>query len=166
MEEEFQGNTNELYIANDGTKWRMLPQVNLLVRRRQCDLFRHLLGVRGQARNAESPIEALKLFFTDEMLEEYVAYTNNYIASIRNKFSRPRGAADTNLIELMACLCLLFLGGVLKVSHTRLKELWNTDCTGVKYFRLTMSLNRFKFILKCLRFDDIRTKAQIKVSDN
>lgn len=62
LQDEFQGNTNELYTANDGTRWRMTPQETHRRRRRRCDLLRHLPGVRGEARNARSPIEALSLF--------------------------------------------------------------------------------------------------------
>lgn len=109
--ENFIGNSNDLYIAQDGTQWRIAPQENLRARRRRCDLLRHLPGVRGEARNANSPIEALQLFFNDEMLESFVASTNIYIASIRHKYSRPRDACDTNLVELKACLGLLFLAG-------------------------------------------------------
>lgn len=106
--EVFDGNHNDLYTAKDGTRWRVAPQPNLRARRRRCDLLRHLPGVKGEAKNARSPIEALQLFFDDEMLESFVVSTNIYIQSIRHKYSRPRDACDTNLVELKACLGLLF----------------------------------------------------------
>ncbi len=98
------------------------------------------------------------------MLESFVVSANIYIQSIRHKYSRPRDACDTNLVELKACLGLLFLGGVMKVSHTCLEDLWDPDGTGLEYFRLT-GINRFKFILQSLRFDDIRTREDRKVTD-
>lgn len=163
--EELEGNTNDLYKAKNGTCWRMAPQQNLRARRRRCDLLRYLPGVKGEAKNARTPIEALQLFFDNEMLESFVVSTNIYIQSIRHKYSRPRDASDTNVVELKACLGLLFLGGLMKVSHTCLEDLWNPDGTGIEYFRLTMGINRFKFLLQCLRFDDIRTRANRKLTD-
>lgn len=42
---------------------------------------------------------------------------------------------------------------------------WQTDGTGVEFFRLTMGLNRFQFLLRCLIFDDITDREIRKETD-
>ncbi|KAG8288326.1 hypothetical protein J6590_018846 [Homalodisca vitripennis] len=73
-------NSNELYIAKNGTMWR-----HTQTRARRCDLLRHLPGVKNEAKNADSPLKALKLFFPDEILEEIVQFTNIYIETKRDR---------------------------------------------------------------------------------
>ncbi|KAJ8964144.1 hypothetical protein NQ314_005096 [Rhamnusium bicolor] len=74
---------------------------------------------------------------------------------------------QSNLIySILTNLKLLYLGGVLRSSHLRVSDLWETDGTGVEAFRLTMSLKRFKFLLRCLRFDDIRDRTEREALDN
>uniref|UniRef100_A0A1B6KLI6 PiggyBac transposable element-derived protein domain-containing protein n=1 Tax=Graphocephala atropunctata TaxID=36148 RepID=A0A1B6KLI6_9HEMI len=160
-----EGNTNNLYVANDGTRWRMNPEPRGRRRQRRCDLIRRLPGVLDAAKHANTPLKAFELFFPDEVLQEFVACTNTYIQTIQGNYNRERDAAPTTLPELKACLGLLFLAGVKKMSHTDLIDLWKTDGTGVEYFRLTMGLNRFRFLLRSLRFDDLRTRADRKVTD-
>lgn len=65
-------NSNELYIAKDGTTWRHTPKRSGPTRARRCDLLRHLPGVINEGRNADSPLKALELFFPNAMLEEIV----------------------------------------------------------------------------------------------
>lgn len=158
-------NSNELYIAKDGTTWRHTPKRSGPTRARRCDLLRHLPGVIDEGRNADSPLKALELFFPNAMLEEIVQCTNMYIESIRANYARSRDAADITLVELKAVLGLLFLGGVMKMSHTDLLDLWKTDGTGVEFFRLTMGINRFRFIIRYLKFDNYRTRDERKVTD-
>lgn len=45
-----------------------------------------------------------------------------------------------------------------KSGRANLDDLWVADGTGVEYIRASMSLNRFRFILRCMRFDDVRTR--------
>lgn len=156
----------DLYVGKDGTQWSHRPLIqNRRIRRPQHNIVKHLPGVKGEAKNAKRPIDCLQLFFTDDILEEIVCCTNIYIATIRSKYSRERDAADTTITEIKACLGLLFLSGVLRTSHTNLLDLWAADGTGVEYFRLSMGINRFRFLLTCLRFDDIRNRAHRKETD-
>lgn len=41
-----------------------------------------------------------------------------------------------------------------------------TDGTGVEFFGVCMSLKRFKFLLRALRFDDLNTRNETKLLDN
>lgn len=44
-------------------------------------------------------------------------------------------------------------------------ELWEQGGLGVNVCRLTMNIKRFKFLLRCLRFDDYRDRALRKEID-
>jgi hypothetical protein len=49
--------------------------------------------------------------------------------------------------------------GVFKSSRQNLGDLWVNDETGMEIFRSTMSLQRFRFLLQCLHFDERTTRA-------
>ncbi|KAJ8897191.1 hypothetical protein PR048_002537 [Dryococelus australis] len=51
-----------------------------------------------------------------------------------------------------------------KTRHARqiLDELWCSDGDGVERFLLVMSLKRFKFLLRCIRFDDKKISEEIR----
>ena len=71
-------------------------------------------------------------------------------------------------IKLKLCLvCYIwYLAGIYTANRLNLDALWQTDGTGIKIFRFTMSLQRFRFLLCCLRFDNIiNTRQERKVFD-
>lgn len=53
----------------------------------------------------------------------------------------------------------------MKSSHQNLSDLWARDGTGVDFFRSTMCLTRFQFILRALRLDDITTRNERRSVD-
>ena len=65
--------------------------------------------------------------------------------------------------ELNAFLGLLILFGTKKLSHTRLRDIWNTK-VDVPHVHAVMSEKRFKQILRCLRFDDPDTRERRKLT--
>lgn len=137
----------------------MTPQPQTHARRRPCDILRLVSGVRNSATHAGTPIKTLQLFFTDNLLEEIVVCTNKYIQALSQTYNRARDAMEVTLAELKAALGLLFLGGVMKVSHINLEDLWIADGTVIEYFLLKMGINKFRFIL---RFDDMTARNQQK----
>ncbi|XP_069692711.1 piggyBac transposable element-derived protein 4-like [Periplaneta americana] len=100
------------------------------------------------------------------MIENISDCTNRYITKIQPNFSRERNATKTDPTEIKALIGLLFLGGVLRSSHLNCKDLFSTDGTGVERFPATMSMYRFLFLLRCLRFDNIETRDDRKLLDN
>ncbi|KAB0805400.1 hypothetical protein PPYR_02396 [Photinus pyralis] len=87
------------------------------------------------------------------------------INRVADHFSRSRDAKPTDLVEIKALLGLLYLAGCLKSSRLSVEELWTTDGTGVERFWLTMSKERFLFLLRYLRFDDKETREQRRAID-
>ncbi|XP_026476242.1 piggyBac transposable element-derived protein 4 [Ctenocephalides felis] len=122
-------------------------------------------SVIGNAKNAATPIECWSLFFTDEMLNIILTYTNQYIEEVKVKYERERDTKPIDSIELKAFIGLLFLAGVYKANRLCLEELWGINGDGVEKFHLVMSIKRFKFIMRCLRFDDRLTRYERKQED-
>lgn len=59
---------------------------------------------------------------------------------------------------MKAIIGLLHLSGSLRSSHQNVCDLWRIDGLGVSYFHSTMNIRRFRFILQCLRFDDVNSR--------
>lgn len=161
-----------IYGKDNVTKWSAhMIEANLRGRIRQHNIIRpERLGVRlpcprNEAVTATTPIDAIKLFLTDDLVNNIVEFTNIWIEKNRSSYTRDRDCKPTDAPELRAVLGLLYLSGVLKSSHTNLTDLWATDGLGVEYFKATMSLNRFRFLLRAIRFDDITTRRQRRAQD-
>lgn len=146
-------------------KWSKYPRSSA-VRTRGHNIILHLPGVKSAAKSAKTALECFSLFFSDYIFSFLVICTNQYIGEVRNKFHRERDAKATDIEEIKAFLGLLIMSGVLRASHLNFKDLWATDGTGVEMFRLTMSYQRFLFLLRCLRFDDKTTRAERLQIDN
>nr|CAH7758836.1 unnamed protein product [Callosobruchus chinensis] len=56
---------------------------------------------------------------------------------------------------MQALIGLLYLAGVCQSAKQNVMDLWRSDGMGVEMFRLNMGLNRFKFLLQVLLFDDV-----------
>lgn len=82
-----------------------------------------------------------------------------------NNYARNRDANPTNSTEIYALLGLLYLSGVGHVNHLNCEDLWSRNGYGVEMFHLTMSLQRFKFLLRCIRFDDKETRLERRKTD-
>lgn len=65
----------------------------------------------------------------DDSLNLILLYTNNYIQSIQQRYSRIRDAQSTNMIELKAFLGVLYLTGINRNNRTKFEDMRTTDCT-------------------------------------
>ncbi|CAH1973428.1 unnamed protein product [Acanthoscelides obtectus] len=146
-------------------KWSKSPPTSS-TRTRSHNIILHLPGVKSSAKSAKTALECFSLFFSDDIINLLVTCTNQYIEVVRGKFQRERDAKDTDVEEMKALLGLLIMSGVLRASHLNFIDLWATNGTGVEMFRLTMSYQRFLFLLRCLRFDDRTTRAERLQIDN
>lgn len=107
----------------------------------------------------------MEIFFSDEILNTILQHTNAHIQATAETFTRERDAAPTNIPEIQTLFGLLYMSAVLKSSRLHVKELLSTQGTGVELFRLVMSVNRFQFLLRHLRFDDAQTRNERKNLD-
>ena len=99
------------------------------------------------------------------MIEDITRFTNLYIVSIQDSFQRERDAKQTTKDEMLAFIGLLFLCGVTRQSHTNVQDIWETDGTGIEIARACMSIKRFLFLLRVIRFDNKADRPQRQVSD-
>lgn len=153
------------YIGKDKiSKWTRNKPTST-VRRRNHNILLQLPGVLGEARNAVTAYDSWKCIMSEDIIEIIVKYTNKYIEKVKDKFQRERDSRTTDVIEMKAVIGLLYLAGVLRSNRQSLEELWDEDGFGVERFRLTMNLKRFKFLIRCIRFDDIDTRQARKLYD-
>ncbi|KAK9716951.1 Transposase IS4 [Popillia japonica] len=171
----------------DSMSWRKLP---FSARRKlgKQNLLVHLPGVIGTAKNAKTMSSSWYCFMNDSILDQIVKYTNQYIEFILSEYAKSRDASKTDFIEIKAFIGLFYLAGVYKSARLTLEDLWASKIKafiglfylagvyksarltledlwasngdGIEIFRLTMSLSRFRFIMRCLRFDDRETRPE------
>lgn len=153
------------FVGKDGTKWtRRLP--NQRIRTSSVNIVTEKSGVVGDAKNCNSILDAWHLFFSTEMIENIVSCTNIYIdVNIRSKFGRERDARYTTLQEMKALFGVLYIIGALKNGHRSTKDMWSSDGCNIHILKCAMSEKRFLFLLRCIRFDDIRGREERKKLD-
>ncbi|VEN40135.1 unnamed protein product [Callosobruchus maculatus] len=165
-EGELEPNSNTFYLGKDKTtKWRK-SRANLQVRVRSHNIMKLFPGLKRNARDAVSEIDCIKLFLTENIIQMITASTNIYIEKIKNKFQRDRDARLTDEREISAFIGILFLIGTLRSSRKNAHKIWdNSKGSGVELCYLAMSEKRFRFLLRTLRFDDIRTRSDRREVD-
>ena len=86
-----------------------------------------------------TPLEAWSCLITDDILDNIVHHTNQYIFVTQPNFGRERDVELTDKTELKACIGLLYLAAALRSNKQSLEELWGADGDGVENFRLVMN---------------------------
>ncbi|CAH1995456.1 unnamed protein product [Acanthoscelides obtectus] len=158
--------SSSFYIGKDKiTKWRKAnPPRNVKTRSR--NIIIHLPGPKGKAREVKTEVADSELFLDDIILKTITACTNIYIEKTRQGFTRDRDARSTDEIEIRAFIGLLFLIGTMRCSRKNIHLLWdNSKGNGIESCYLTMSEQRFRFLLRCLRFDNINDRNMRKELD-
>ena len=153
------------YVANNKkTKWMVkAPPTN--VRTRFQNIVSQVPRVKGNAKSVKTALERYLLFLDEDMLKKITGYTNVYITQVSGNYSRERNAKTTDEVEIRSFIGLLLLAGFYRGGHLNLKDLWNTDGFGVEIFHTTMSLYRFLFLLRCIRFDNILSREERRKVD-
>ena len=67
-------------------------------------------------------------------------------------------------IEICACLGIVIRAGADRDNFTALDDLWDT-IDGRPFYKATTALQRFKFFLRSVRFDNYRTRATRLAND-
>uniref|UniRef100_A0A914DM82 PiggyBac transposable element-derived protein domain-containing protein n=1 Tax=Acrobeloides nanus TaxID=290746 RepID=A0A914DM82_9BILA len=133
-------------VSRSGISWsRDEPHIRQTPRH---NIIREGKSIPRHARNNQTILEAFNKFFTPNMKEICVRYTNQKGYMIKGDDWK-----DTDVIEFDAYVGLLFLMGQWKSKFLPLQELWNAD-EGHPHFRATMSKERFKNLTRFCRFDD------------
>lgn len=161
--ERFYG--KDTYLGQDiSTKWsRYWPQHSESSNHK---VFSEIVGPNDNTQKSKNYSGYFLLFFSDNILETIVNYTNIYIEKFRSEFSRTQDCKGTNVDEIKSLIVLLILTGLLRTKNQKLDELWGQSKLGVNAFRLTMNMKRFKFLLSCIHFDDITDREFRVKTDN
>ncbi|CAI6353650.1 unnamed protein product [Macrosiphum euphorbiae] len=157
--------TLECFYGKDGTKWnRRKP--NLRTKNPSYNKITEKPGVTNLAKNAKTEIDAWYIFFTGPMIEHNIVFcTNIYIDKIKSNFTRERDVAHTTTREIKGLLGCLYMIGAIKCGHRNARDLWKLDGVGVDIVSCVMSEKRFEFLLRYIRFDDIRGLEERKKFD-
>ncbi|XP_022911999.2 piggyBac transposable element-derived protein 4-like isoform X1 [Onthophagus taurus] len=157
-------NRKAIYAKN-GRKWYLKSFHARNARTARKNIVLHLPGPKGCLRNLKCIRKIWNSFFTDEILDIIVQYTNHQINIKRTRYkTAQRYIGETNVVELRALLGLLYLSGVMKSAHLTLHDLFSLEL-GPPVFRATMCKNRFEFLINCLRFDNKATREERKKQD-
>ncbi|XP_066583769.1 piggyBac transposable element-derived protein 4-like [Prorops nasuta] len=136
------------------------------VMNRNNPIISFLPGPIGVAQNAHSPLEVWSLLLTDQIINVIIVHTNEAIASYceDNELECQNIHKDTDIIEFKAFIALLYMSGVQKNHNSNVEDLWSVEFGNILY-RATMPLARYKFLYKCLQFDDRKTREARREND-
>ncbi len=152
-------------VGKNGKKWSTKPPKK--VKTGPQDILRSNTGLtsEGLVSGMES---AFSIFLSDEILNEILICTNDEAKRVYAEYNANHRThlnwQPLDLIELNGVLGLLILAGTYKSNLESLDELWDIK-TGRAIFPATMTLSRFRSILRFLRFDDKRTRAERAAND-
>ncbi|VEN54762.1 unnamed protein product [Callosobruchus maculatus] len=122
-------------------------------------------GPKDIAQEASNPLAGFSLFISDTMIDEIVIHTNNEIQVKSQNYTQEKSTTSlTTSIEIKALIGLLIFSAALKNNHLSTQELFDVNLCGSTY-KATMSRERFKFLINCLRFDDKTTRGTRKETD-
>ncbi|XP_058169742.1 piggyBac transposable element-derived protein 1-like [Anopheles ziemanni] len=118
-------------------------------------------GPLGLAKAAKSPSECLSLFLDADVIATITEHTNERISVEKQNYARPRDASDTNAVEIMAYLGILYIAGTVQDGRQKIDHLFEAKKgTGMEAVFLTMGIHRFTFLSRCLQFDDPATTEE------
>lgn len=156
-----QDRNSNAFNGRNRYKWSKVPPSQSRVPAH--NIIIHLPGLKGPARTKTemSPLEAWSCLFTEDMIDLILEHTNEKITNYsENHTSDSAYTYHVNRDEMLAFIGLMFLTGIFKSGREDARGLWSAKSKGRPIFRTVMSLNRFLFILSCLRFDNESTREE------
>ena len=112
--------------------------------------------------NPRSEIESFELLLSEDILPTVLMHTNRKAREIRRTLSRMQPFKTFSTDELKAGLAIILRAGSDRDNFAELDNLWQPE-DSKPFYRAVMSLVRFKFLLRCLRFDNWHTREERKV---
>lgn len=148
------GTLNQDFYNSKNGQWAKVPFPTGRVR--LANIITTRPGPLGAARNADTPINCLKLFITDNMLDIITIHTNEKIEEYRQRLVGPKEwfTKDITKEELQAVMGIFIYCGVTGSTKESLSDLWASDGTGRPIFAAAMGYKRAEFIISAMRFDD------------
>lgn len=171
-EDDIQPNVNvsdfEVYFGKNGETFWFSNSLALPTRKTKSkNIIKTLPGPTRIAKSAKTEMDAFLNFFSFEMIDKVAEYTNLYIERKRSvgKYARDRDYKITNRSEIMALFGILFMLSKNKSNKADANRAWKTNGTGLMICRAAFGINRFRFLLRSLRFDDSSTRKDRENTD-
>nr|XP_012145741.1 PREDICTED: piggyBac transposable element-derived protein 4-like [Megachile rotundata] len=148
-DEETENIFQETETAADGTVWIKFAEGGIPGRSPSACVFK---GVKGPTGYAKRNIMA------DNVVSAFSLIINNYIIKHIKKCTEEEGRRilgydwTTTLPEIRAFIGILYARGAYEAKNLKLSYLW-LEKWGPEFFRRTMSRDKFKQILRFIRFD-------------
>ena len=151
---------SDFQCRNSDISWSSTPPSSSQTRSH--NIFRDIFGPTASVRrSAGTKRLMLEQFITLEMQNLIIVHTNDYARSLIQQQGEDSWLAKRweplDNTELMAFIGVLLLIGIYRSSHENYEQLWS-ERHGCSRLRATMSLYRFKLLLRMIRFDDKRTR--------
>lgn len=165
----------KFYTGKDGETIWANNTVAIPSKTKSANIIKTLPGHKRQARQCKSRLECFSQILTPETVENIVHCTNIYIqkkkteretlAAEKDKHFQERDYKPTTKAEIYAVFGALFLIRVKRGNRADLSEYFSKNGTGLIVLRGNFSENRFRFLLRCMRFDDVNSRARRGATD-
>ena len=111
-------------------------------------------------------MNGFKVFYRPEITLQIVRETNRKARDVRHECALPPNYVykDFTSEEVEAGLAIMIRAGLDRDNFTDLRHLWD-PIDSRPFYRVTMALNRFKFLLRCMRFDNYRSRPARQRTD-
>lgn len=171
-EDDIHSNVNvsdfEIYFGKNCETFWFSNSLNLSTQKTKSkNIIKTLPGPTRLARSAKTEMDAFLRLFSFEMIDKIVEYTNLYIERRRSarEYVRNRDYKVTYRSEMMALFGILFMLSINKSNKADANRAWKTNGTGLMICRAAFGINRFRFLLRSLRFDDLLTRKDREITD-
>ncbi|KAJ4437784.1 hypothetical protein ANN_13722 [Periplaneta americana] len=134
------------YVAKSGRRYLSQPPRGR--RRSTQNIIRERPGLRPEG-NVTSILDSFSKFFTSDIIRIIVQYTN--------KEAQRKGINVTNETEIMSLIGIFILMAANDDTKLDYHDLWS-ERFGRPVYLATMSRNRFRELVKVIRFDDKNTR--------
>ena len=145
-------------------KWHNNSEDTKLQQRGAKNILKHTPRPHGPAKRVQTPLESFSLFFSKEMINNTVKYTNQNIKPAMERFADVFDESDKythfRLVDsngILAYIGLLYLRRALNVNLRNTRDLWFHESSN-DLFAATILWNRFHFISKFVTFDNKDTR--------
>ncbi|XP_069694029.1 piggyBac transposable element-derived protein 3-like isoform X1 [Periplaneta americana] len=141
------------YVAKSGRRYLSQPPRGR--RRSTQNIIRERLGLRPEG-NVTSILDSFSKFFTSDIIRIIVQYTD--------KEAQRKGINVTNETEIMSLIGIFILMAANDDTKLDYHDLWS-ERFGRPVYLATMSRNRFRELVKVIRFDDKDTREDHRKGD-
>ena len=114
--------------------WNTDPENGNLRPRGAENILKNVPGPRSAAKYVQMPIESFRLFFTDEMVNSIVGYTNDVIQPVLEKFSDALEASTkythfhlVDHMDIRTFLGILYLRAALRLNLMGTSTIWHHE---------------------------------------